>query len=128
MYASAALFVVIVSTIPTLSAPIFNAGSFPVPAGYAWSFENWSGNWYGIGWANFQISAPEATIGDVIIPELSFTGICHIVGNGGETFNCNDLIEDNSDGRSLLITLRPFDASIQEVQIDATYRFKSGGR
>jgi hypothetical protein len=128
MCSSATLFAVIISAITALSSPISNAGSFSVPARYAWSFENWSGGWYVAGWANFQISAPEATSGDVVIPELSLTGICHIVGHGGETSNCNDLIEDNTDGRSLLFTLRPFDASIQEVQLDATYRFKSGGR
>ena len=124
MRAFATFIATIASTITAaLAAPVANAA---VPAGYAWSLENWSGDWYGIGFANFQISAPKATSGNVVVPALSLTGICHFVGHAGDTSNCNDLIADNSDGRSISFTLLPFDN--EHVQLDTTYRFKSGGR
>lgn len=109
-----------------LTAPL--ALAVPIPSTYKWSFTQWSSGWYGIGWANFRVSAPQTTVSGVTIPALSLTDICHIANQGGETQNCNDLIAGNKDGRTLDFTLRPFDASIQEVQLDAVYRFTAGGK
>lgn len=107
---------------------ISSALAIPIPSGYTWSFTYWSGNWYGAGWANFRVSSPQSTVSGVTIPTFSLTDTCHLIGRGGETSNCNDLIAGEKDGRTLEFTLRPFDNNIKEVQLDAVYRFTDGGR
>lgn len=102
--------------------------AIPIPSSYTWSFTQWSGGWYGIGWANFLINSPQTTVTGVAIPALSLTGICSIAAHGGETQNCNNLIAGDKTGRTLEFTLRPFDQSLQELQFDVVYRFTAGGR
>jgi hypothetical protein len=107
---------------------VSTAAAIPIPSSYTWSFTLWSSGWYGVGWANFKVDAPQATVSGVTIPALSLTGICHIANKGGVTQNCNDLIAGDKAGRTLEFTLRPFDPSLQEVQLDAVYRFTEGER
>lgn len=107
----------------------FAAPATSIPPDYKWNIDQWTGDWYGIGWANFYLSSPRATSGDVVIPALSFTNRCtNVAGSGGQKFNCNDLIKDNDGTRTIEFTLLPFDQSLQEVQLDTVYRFKSGAR
>lgn len=112
----------------TLLLALPTALAIPIPSTYTWSFTQWSSGWYGIGWANFRVDAPQTTISGVTVPALSLTGICHIANKGGETQNCNDLIAGSPAGRSLEFTLRPFDPSLQEVQLDAEYKFAANGK
>lgn len=111
---------------------VSSASTAPLSAPYAWTFTQWSSGWYGIGWANFRLSAPETTINGVTIPSITLSGICSIVsagnGKGGPPSNCNTLIVGEPAGRALEFTIRDFDTSLQQIQFDAVYRFESGGR
>lgn len=126
LFVSNLLFIMRISYCLLLGSSV--VAGVPIPSSYTWSFTSWSSGWYGIGWANFKVSAPQTTISGVTIPALSLTGICHIANKGGETQNCNDLIAGDQVGRSLEFTLRPFDISLQEVQLDAVYKFTEGDR
>ncbi|KAH7116691.1 hypothetical protein B0J11DRAFT_509722 [Dendryphion nanum] len=109
-----------------------SVAAIPIPAPYAWTFTQWSSGWYGIGWANFRLNAPETKVGGVTIPAISLSKICSIIsagnGKGGETMDCNSLIVGEPAGRALEFTFKDFDISIQQVQFDAVYRFESGGK
>ncbi|KAH7384603.1 hypothetical protein BKA66DRAFT_462507 [Pyrenochaeta sp. MPI-SDFR-AT-0127] len=107
---------------------ISSALAIPIPSTYTWSFTRWSGSWYGIGWANFVLDAPQATVSGITIPAISFTTRCSIAGAGGVTQDCNSVIAGDRAGRTLEFTLRPFDNSLQQVQLDGVYKFTYNGK
>lgn len=103
-----------------------SALSIPIPSTYEWSLTSWSGEWYGIGWANFRVDGPQATISGVAVPALSLTDVCHVVSS--QASNCNDLIAGNTDGRTLEVAVVPFNWDLRQIQVDFVYRFTSNGK
>ncbi|GJC85602.1 hypothetical protein ColLi_08440 [Colletotrichum liriopes] len=118
MRVSASLLTAAVSATAALAAPV---------SGYKWSVSNWSGGWYGSGWANYQVTAPAATSNNVAIPAFSLTKRCSVFGKEGTSVDCSDLIANNTDGRTFKVVLGPFDNG-GNVVTHATYTFKSGDR
>ncbi|KAH7073588.1 hypothetical protein BKA63DRAFT_553962 [Paraphoma chrysanthemicola] len=109
---------------------ISSALAIPIPSTYTWSITQFSGGWFHAGYANLDIGAPQATISGITVPALSLTGICYVVApiNGPIQQDCTSRIADNTDGRSLEFTVRPFDNNVKEVQLDGVYSFTSNGK
>ncbi|KAH7115329.1 hypothetical protein B0J11DRAFT_584619 [Dendryphion nanum] len=109
-----------------------SALAIPIPASYTWTFTQWSSGWYGVGWANFVLTAPETTVSGITIPAISFSSRCFIAGigngKGGPADSCNEVLVGDKTGRSVEVTLRDFDTGSQLVELDTVYRFVSGGK
>ncbi|KAF6826627.1 hypothetical protein CPLU01_09578 [Colletotrichum plurivorum] len=116
MRASTALLAAAASVMPAFVAPIPN---------YKWSIFEWSGGWYGLGWSNYQVSAPAATVNGVAIPALYLTSRCSPFGKEGTVEDCSALIQNNTDGRTFTARIGAFGDG---VIIYATYTFKSGDK
>ncbi|KAF1954051.1 hypothetical protein CC80DRAFT_127262 [Byssothecium circinans] len=116
----------IASAITALAAPVTNVANPSVPAGYVWSIPDYLGYWYYAAWVSVSLNAPQATSGDVIIPALSFTAPCQSI-SGPITFSCNQFIANNTDNRSVSITVRPWNPDDGRLFLDTTYQFTSGG-
>ncbi|KAF1977619.1 hypothetical protein BU23DRAFT_550894 [Bimuria novae-zelandiae CBS 107.79] len=108
------------------AAPVTNVANLSVPAGYVWSIPDYLGYWYYSAWVSVSLNAPQATSGNVIIPALSFTAPCQYIG-GPVTFSCNQFIANNTDNRSVSVTIRPWNRDDERLFLDTTYQFTSGG-
>ncbi|OHE97929.1 hypothetical protein CORC01_06792 [Colletotrichum orchidophilum] len=112
------------STLLAAAASALTASAAPI-ASYTWSITNWSGGWYGIGWANYQVTAPAATSNGVTIPALSLTSRCEPWGAEGTVRDCSDLIANNNDGRTYTGKIGSFDDGAVSY---GNYTFKSGDK
>ncbi|KAH7089843.1 hypothetical protein FB567DRAFT_578380 [Paraphoma chrysanthemicola] len=109
---------------------ISSALAIPIPSTYTWSVTQFSGDWFYAGYANLDVGAPQATISGVTVPKLQLTNICYVVApvDGPIQQDCTSKIADNTDGRTLEFTVRPFDNNVKEVQLDGVYTFTSNGK